>query len=238
VPRAAVRARYGPAVRPPSSWRAHVPEAPSARPQVRRGSARRLKREPLPLSATHIGPPRRTEPSSGALGPAAASSNSGRPQANLNRPPPSLALATARRLAPPEPPLAGTGSRGGHLPWPPACPPHQPLLAPTKPAIRPLATPRPPPRRPRPVPPPTLAGFRPEPRRPCPRDHIAEQNFFSRAFLQFGNSNSKVIFLILVNCVENRRKIRKMQNQFCWIRCEISHNCCYSCLSKFLIVFA
>jgi hypothetical protein len=42
-----------------------------------------------------------------------------------------------------------------------------------------------------------------EPRRNCaqpapagrPRGHIAKENFFSRVFLQSGNSNSKVIFL-------------------------------------------
>jgi hypothetical protein len=42
-----------------------------------------------------------------------------------------------------------------------------------------------------------------------PRGHIAKQNFFPGAFLQIGNSNSEVIFLILVNYVENRRKIKK-----------------------------
>jgi hypothetical protein len=36
-----------------------------------------------------------------------------------------------------------------------------------------------------------------------PRGHIAKENFFSRVFLQSDNSNSKVIFLFLVNCVEN-----------------------------------
>jgi hypothetical protein len=40
-----------------------------------------------------------------------------------------------------------------------------------------------------------------------------------------------VSWLILVNCIENRRKIRKMQGQFCWIRCELSYNFCYSGLS-------
>jgi hypothetical protein len=41
----------------------------------------------------------------------------------------------------------------------------------------------------------------------------------------------KVLWLFLVNCVENRRKFRKIQNRFFWIRCEISYNFCYSCLS-------
>jgi hypothetical protein len=71
-----------------------------------------------------------------------------------------------------------------------------------------------------------------QPRRPAaPRDHIARERIFSRVFLQKGNSNSEVTFLFLVNCLENHREIRKMQNQFCWIRGEISYNFCYSCLS-------
>jgi hypothetical protein len=45
-----------------------------------------------------------------------------------------------------------------------------------------------------------------------PRGHIAKQKFFPRASVQSGNSNSKTIWLILVNCVENRRKNRKIQN--------------------------
>jgi hypothetical protein len=53
----------------------------------------------------------------------------------------------------------------------------------------------------------------------------------SRAPAAKCNSNSKAIWLFLVNCVESRRKIRKMQNQFCWIRGEKSHNFCYSRLS-------
>jgi hypothetical protein len=39
------------------------------------------------------------------------------------------------------------------------------------------------------------------------------------------------VFLIIVNCVENDIKIRKMQNQFCCIGNELSNNFCYSCLS-------
>jgi hypothetical protein len=56
--------------------------------------------------------------------------------------------------------------------------------------------------------------------------------------MQKVNSNSFVIWLILVNCVENRRNIGKMQNQICWIHGELSYNFCYSCLSYFLLVFA
>jgi hypothetical protein len=40
-----------------------------------------------------------------------------------------------------------------------------------------------------------------------------------------------VPLLILVNCLENRRKFRKMQTQLCSIRGEKSHNFFYSCLS-------
>jgi hypothetical protein len=64
-----------------------------------------------------------------------------------------------------------------------------------------------------------------------PRDHIAKQKFFSRASLQLETQIVNVLWLFLVNCVENRRKIRKIQNQICWIRCELSHNFCYSYLS-------
>jgi hypothetical protein len=58
----------------------------------------------------------------------------------------------------------------------------------------------------------------------APRGDIAKGKVFSRACLQIGNSNSKAMLLILVNCVETRRKIRKMQTQFCWIRGEKSYN--------------
>jgi hypothetical protein len=42
------------------------------------------------------------------------------------------------------------------------------------------------------------------------QDHIAKRRFFPRASLQKCNSNSKSEWLILVNCVENHRKIIKM----------------------------
>jgi hypothetical protein len=61
-----------------------------------------------------------------------------------------------------------------------------------------------------------------------PKGDIATEKIFPRASLKKGNSNSKTIWLFLVNCVENHREIRKMQNQFFWIRGEISHNFCYS----------
>jgi hypothetical protein len=45
-----------------------------------------------------------------------------------------------------------------------------------------------------------------------PRAHISKPMIFPRASLQKVNSNSEVISMFLVNCVENLRKLRKMQN--------------------------
>jgi hypothetical protein len=42
------------------------------------------------------------------------------------------------------------------------------------------------------------------------QDHIGKQNFFPGSLLQKVNSNSKSDFVILVNFVENQRKIRKV----------------------------
>jgi hypothetical protein len=64
-----------------------------------------------------------------------------------------------------------------------------------------------------------------------PRNHIAKEKIFPRASLQKYISNSVAVFLILVNCVRKRRKISKMQNQFCWVRGKLSYNFCYSVLS-------
>jgi hypothetical protein len=50
--------------------------------------------------------------------------------------------------------------------------------------------------------------------------------------------NSSCDLLSFVNSVENRRKIRKVQTQFCWIPDEKYYNFCYSCLSCFLIFLA
>jgi hypothetical protein len=47
-----------------------------------------------------------------------------------------------------------------------------------------------------------------------PRGHIAKGRFFLRASLQKGNSNSKVLWLFIVNCVENRRKSEKCKTNF------------------------
>jgi hypothetical protein len=88
------------------------------------------------------------------------------------------------------------------------------LHATTNTPNRTLAIPRPPPRRSRRVPPPALAGIEPPAPAGRPKGHIAKPSFFPGSLLQKGNSNSVAIFLILVNCVENHRKIRKMQGQF------------------------
>jgi hypothetical protein len=53
----------------------------------------------------------------------------------------------------------------------------------------------------------------------------------SGALAKSCNFNSISDLLNLVNCIENSRKIRKMQTQFCGFRCEIYYNFCYSCLS-------
>jgi hypothetical protein len=45
------------------------------------------------------------------------------------------------------------------------------------------------------------------------------------------NFNSTCVLLIFVKSIENRRNIRKIQTQFCWIFREKSYNFCYSCLS-------
>jgi hypothetical protein len=130
------------------------------------------------------------------------------------------------RALPTSPPLAGTGSRGGHLPGPPACPPSRLLLAPTEPPNRPLATLRPFPRRPRPDLPRPSPEFPAGPPPDAPRGYIAKNLLFSRASLQKVNSNSRSDFLILVNCVDHI-KIGKIRNQFCWIHGELSYN--FSC---------
>jgi hypothetical protein len=56
----------------------------------------------------------------------------------------------------------------------------------------------------------SLAGIAPA----APRDHIAKPRIFPRASMRKGNSNSKVTFLFLVNCVENHRKLEKCKTNF------------------------
>jgi hypothetical protein len=45
-------------------------------------------------------------------------------------------------------------------------------------------------------------------------DHIAKRKIFPRASLQLVTQIVKVLWLFLVNCVENHRKIRKMKSNF------------------------
>jgi hypothetical protein len=59
-----------------------------------------------------------------------------------------------------------------------------------------------------------LAGIWPDRRCPAARDYIARLRFFPGSLLQKVNSNSKTLWLILVNCVENHRKIKKCKTNF------------------------
>jgi hypothetical protein len=68
-----------------------------------------------------------------------------------------------------------------------------------------------------PAPPPSMA-----------RGHIAKGRIFPGASAQKYFSNSVPFWLKLVKCVENRRKFRKIQNQFCWLSCYEYYNFCYS----------
>jgi hypothetical protein len=122
----------------------------------------------------------------------------------------------------------GRGGRHRRLPAHPtagATPPR------STPQTEPLATPRPSPVLSRPRTPASSPNSGEQYRCPRPRDDIAKVKIFPGSFLQKCNSNSVVILLFLVNCVENHRNIGKMQNQLCWIRCELSYNFCYSGLS-------
>jgi hypothetical protein len=60
------------------------------------------------------------------------------------------------------------------------------------------------------------------------RDPITWPQIFPGASAQNCIFNSIPHFLKLVKCVENRRKFRKMQTQFFWIRCEEYYNFCYT----------
>jgi hypothetical protein len=50
--------------------------------------------------------------------------------------------------------------------------------------------------------------------------------------------NSVAKILKIGKSIENHRKLRIMQTQFCWIPDKNYYNCCYSYLSCFLIVVA
>jgi hypothetical protein len=63
------------------------------------------------------------------------------------------------------------------------------------------------------------------------RGDIAKEELFPGALVQKETPIVKTVLLFLVNCVENHRKFRKMQGQFCSIRGELFYNFCYSGLS-------
>jgi hypothetical protein len=115
---------------------------------------------------------------------------------------------TSPEQAPPQPP-SGCAADGHHRP-------------PLRPIQPPQVGPRAPLRRPAPFPDWPRRNFgRSRAGRP-PQGPHCKRKFLSEGHSASGNSNSKVNCLFLVNCVENRRKIRKMQTQFCWIRGEIN----------------
>jgi hypothetical protein len=62
-----------------------------------------------------------------------------------------------------------------------------------------------------------------------------EAEKFQGPWLQNRISNSTCVLQILVKFVENHRKLREMQNQFCWIPGEKYYKFCYSCKSCFHI---
>jgi hypothetical protein len=88
-------------------------------------------------------------------------------------------------------------------------PPKSPLPRPT-PQTEPLATPRPSPVLSQPRTPASSPNSGEQYRCLRPRGNIAKVKIFPGSFLQKCNSNSVVILLFLVNCVENDIKIRKM----------------------------
>jgi hypothetical protein len=92
-------------------------------------------------------------------------------------------------------------------------------------------------------------------RRPWPRGHFARPPIFPRCLVRtegiYVNSqkilgtlvknqifNSVAVLLKIVKSVDNCKKIRRMQTQFCWIPCEKHYNFCKACSYFFLIVFA
>jgi hypothetical protein len=106
--------------------------------------------------------------------------------------------------------VAGIASRGGQRHWLPVRPTAGGASSPSNPRNRALVN-----RRSFPYPPrPESGGASPEFAQPAPatapRDHIAKPKIFPGSLLQKVNSNSKSDFRILVNCIENNKKIRKM----------------------------
>jgi hypothetical protein len=190
------------AVRPPSPG-AHVPEAclrsagrqPACGTPIR-GPSPRLDAQNPPPSTT---PPRRRSSLAGS-----------------RTPPPQAALLSyeARRPLPAftrellHPPVRAAAAVRRRRPPPAASPPN-----PT-PQTESLVTLDPPPVLSRPRTPASSPNSGEPHRCPRPREYIAKPRIFPRASLQKVNSNSEVNSLFIVNCVENRRKIRKIQNQF------------------------
>jgi hypothetical protein len=124
------------------------------------------------------------------------------PQGLPNRPAPTA--------PPPRPDHSRTKAFRGGAPWPPVDG-HPPVLPhPSTATNRLLVSPSTFPTHP---PAESLTGVsqfrRAAPAGP-PRGHIAKEKIFPRASLQMYISNSVAVFLILVNCVENYRKFRKM----------------------------
>jgi hypothetical protein len=158
-----------------------------------------------------------------------------RPAADPKRAAPHLHLHLTELAGVPVLPAAphrtGTAGRGGHRAWPPAPPLAGLLPTPSNPQNRPLGTQGPFPARARPAP----AGGWPEFGRTAaarPPGTTLQRGSSSRGL--DCKTATEIVFgflLILVNCIENHRKIRKMQTQFYWIRCELCYNFCYSGLS-------
>jgi hypothetical protein len=196
------------------------------------------------LPATHIGaavrfsPAHRSSRGQPSSPPAPRANTAARPSLHLPAPPkaPNALLLHPPKLAgvpilPAEPHHASTAGSRGHRAWPPAPPLAGFLPTPSNPRNRPLGTQGPSPARARPAPAGGWLEFgRTAAARP-PGTTLQRRKSSQGPCCKSATPIVKVSWLILVNCIENRRKIRKIQGQFCWIRCELSYNFCYSGLS-------
>jgi hypothetical protein len=151
--------------------------------------------------------------------------------------PPSLASAIAPQpphcTPPASSPRRRNSSRGGHRAWPPAPPLAGPFPAATEHGNRSPRTQGPSPARARP----TSAGGWPEFGRTAagrpPGTTLQKKESFQGPHCERVTQIVKVLWLFLVNYLENCRKIGKMQNQFCWVRGELSYNFCYLHMAGF-----
>jgi hypothetical protein len=75
-----------------------------------------------------------------------------------------------------------------------------------------------------------LAGIGRSRAAPTAKGGIASPQVFPGSFVR-----SKGRCVTLLNCVENRRKFKNLQNQFFWIRCDEYYNFCYSYMAWFWI---